>query len=153
MSAKLGEILVRENLVTPQQLREALDYQRTSGGRLGSNLVKLGIISDDVITAVLSRQYGVPSIYARDAEDAFFSAGVLHARDRLWQMELYRRVTLGRLSEVLGDALGRLRREEGRDVRGLPPSRRLQREAGFRPQCTSPSTGIQIGSTDKRPCG
>src|SRR3954451_22153343 len=62
MSAKLGEILVRENLVTPQQLREALDYQRTSGGRLGSNLVKLGIVSDDVITAVLSRQYGVPSI-------------------------------------------------------------------------------------------
>ena len=62
MSAKLGEILVRENLVSPQQLREALDYQRTSGGRLGSNLVKLGIISDDVITAVLSRQYGVPSI-------------------------------------------------------------------------------------------
>jgi type IV pilus assembly protein PilB len=62
MSSKLGEILVRENLVTPQQLREALDYQRTSGGRLGSNLVKLGIISDDVITAVLSRQYGIPSI-------------------------------------------------------------------------------------------
>ena len=62
MSAKLGEILVRENLITPQQLREALDHQRTAGGLLGSSLVKLGIISDDVITAVLSRQYGVPSI-------------------------------------------------------------------------------------------
>ncbi|MBX3287747.1 MAG: type IV-A pilus assembly ATPase PilB [Acidobacteria bacterium] len=62
MSAKLGEILVRDNLVTPQQLREALDYQRVNGGRLGTNLVKLGMISDDVITAVLSRQYGVPSI-------------------------------------------------------------------------------------------
>lgn len=62
MSAKLGEILVRENLINPQQLREALEYQRTSGGRLGSNLVKLGFISDDVITTVLSRQYGVPSI-------------------------------------------------------------------------------------------
>ena len=62
MSAKLGEILVRENLISSQQLREALEYQRGSGGRLGSNLVKLGIISDDVITAVLSRQYGVPSI-------------------------------------------------------------------------------------------
>ncbi|MEZ5306062.1 MAG: type IV-A pilus assembly ATPase PilB [Pyrinomonadaceae bacterium] len=62
MSAKLGEILVRENLITSQQLREALDYQRTNGGRLGSNLIKLGIISDEVITAVLSRQYGVPSI-------------------------------------------------------------------------------------------
>lgn len=62
MSAKLGEILVRGNLITPQQLREALDYQRSSGGRLGSNLIKLGIISDEVITAVLSRQYGVPSV-------------------------------------------------------------------------------------------
>lgn len=62
MSAKLGEILVRENLITPQQLRDALEYQRNNGGRLGSNLVKLGVVSDDVITAVLSRQYGVPSI-------------------------------------------------------------------------------------------
>jgi type IV pilus assembly protein PilB len=62
MSAKLGEILVRENLISSQQLREALDYQRSNGGRLGSNLIKLGIISDEVITAVLSRQYGVPSI-------------------------------------------------------------------------------------------
>src|ERR1043165_5157038 len=62
MSAKLGEILVRENLITPQQLRETLEYQRAIGGRLGSNLVKLGYVSDDVVTAVLSRQYGVPSI-------------------------------------------------------------------------------------------
>jgi len=62
MSAKLGEILVRENLISPQHLREALDYQREHGGRLGFNLVKLGLISDDMITAVLSRQYGVPSI-------------------------------------------------------------------------------------------
>ena len=44
MSAKLGEILVRENLITSQQLRESLDYQRTNGGRLGSNLVKLGFV-------------------------------------------------------------------------------------------------------------
>ncbi len=50
MSAKLGEILVRENLISAQQLREALEFQRESGGRLGSNLVKLGIVSDDVIT-------------------------------------------------------------------------------------------------------
>jgi type IV pilus assembly protein PilB len=62
MSAKLGEILVRENLLTPQQLREALDFQREHGGRLGFNLVKMGLVSDDMITAVLSRQYGVPSV-------------------------------------------------------------------------------------------
>ena len=62
MSAKLGEILVRENLISPQNLREALDYQREHGGRLGPSLVKLGLISDDMITAVLSRQYGIPSV-------------------------------------------------------------------------------------------
>ena len=52
---------------------------------------------------VLIDGHGVPAIYARDAEDAYFAAGVLHARDRLWQMELYRRVAMGRLSQVLGD--------------------------------------------------
>jgi type IV pilus assembly protein PilB len=62
MSAKLGEILVRENLITAQQLKEVLEYQRINGGRMGTNLVKLGMITDDVITAVLSRQYGVPAV-------------------------------------------------------------------------------------------
>ena len=62
MSAKLGEILVRENLISPQHLRQALDYQREHGGRLGYNLVKLGLLSDDTVTAVLSRQYGIPSV-------------------------------------------------------------------------------------------
>jgi type IV pilus assembly protein PilB len=62
MSAKLGEILVRENLISPQHLREALDYQREHGGRLGITLVKLGLVSDEMITAVLSRQYGIPSV-------------------------------------------------------------------------------------------
>ena len=62
MSAKLGETLLRENLITPQQLKEALDFQRMNGGRLGSTLVKLEILSDEQITAVLSRQYGVPSV-------------------------------------------------------------------------------------------
>ena len=62
MSAKLGELLVRENLITSQQLREALDHQRVHGGKFGATLVKLGFISDDMITSVVSRQYGVPSI-------------------------------------------------------------------------------------------
>ncbi|MDQ3652877.1 MAG: type IV-A pilus assembly ATPase PilB [Acidobacteriota bacterium] len=62
MSAKIGEILVREKLLTVQQLREAIDFQRQNGGRLGLNLVKLGLVSDDMITSVLSRQYGIPSV-------------------------------------------------------------------------------------------
>src|SRR5262245_14751783 len=53
---------------------------------------------------VLVDGHGVPAVYARDPEDAWFVAGVLHARDRRWQMELYRRVTLGRLSELMGES-------------------------------------------------
>lgn len=53
---------------------------------------------------VLIDGYGVPTAYARDADDAWFAAGALHARDRFWQMELYRRVTQGRLSEAMGEA-------------------------------------------------
>ncbi|MFM8534981.1 MAG: penicillin acylase family protein, partial [Acidimicrobiia bacterium] len=52
---------------------------------------------------VLFDAHGVPHIYATNEEMAWFAAGVMHARDRRWQMELYRRVTIGRLSEVLGD--------------------------------------------------
>jgi type IV pilus assembly protein PilB len=62
MSGKLGEILLKENLITPDQLKQALDHQKTNGGRLGNSLVKLGFLNDDEVTAVLSRQYGVPSI-------------------------------------------------------------------------------------------
>src|SRR5512132_3419634 len=72
MSAKLGEILVRENLISPHHLRQPLDYQREHGGRLGFNLVKLGLVSDDTITAILSRQYGIPSVNLElfDIEDS-----------------------------------------------------------------------------------
>jgi type IV pilus assembly protein PilB len=62
MSGKLGEILLKENLITADQLKQALDHQKANGGRLGSSLVKLGFLNDDEVTAVLSRQYGVPSI-------------------------------------------------------------------------------------------
>jgi type IV pilus assembly protein PilB len=62
MSSRLGEILVKDSLITADQLKQALDYQKKNGGRLGTCLVKLGLVSDDDITAVLSRQYGVPSI-------------------------------------------------------------------------------------------
>jgi type IV pilus assembly protein PilB len=62
MAVRLGELLLREKRITPGQLQEALNHQRSNGGRLGSNLVKLGFVHDDDITALLSRQYGVPAI-------------------------------------------------------------------------------------------
>ncbi|PYU03226.1 MAG: type IV-A pilus assembly ATPase PilB [Acidobacteria bacterium] len=62
MSVRLGEILVKESLISQDQLQKALEYQRANGGKLGSCLTKMGFITDDDITGVLSRQYGVPSI-------------------------------------------------------------------------------------------
>ena len=62
MAVRLGELLLRERRVTPTQLQEALTYQRSNGGRLGASLVKLGILSDDDITGVMSRQYGVAAV-------------------------------------------------------------------------------------------
>jgi type IV pilus assembly protein PilB len=62
MSVRLGEILIKESLITQEQLHKALEFQRSNGGKLGSCLTKLGFITDDDITGVLSRQYGVPSI-------------------------------------------------------------------------------------------
>ncbi len=49
--------------------------------------------------------YGVPQIYAQNQDDAYFTEGYLHAQDRLWQMDLTRRVAEGRLSEVLGSSV------------------------------------------------
>src|SRR6267143_1145620 len=62
MAVRIGELLLKEKRITPEQLQEALNYQRTNGGKLGFNLIKLGYVKDEEITALLSKQYGVPSI-------------------------------------------------------------------------------------------
>jgi len=62
MPVRIGELLLKEKRITPEQLQEALAYQKTNGGKLGLNLVRLGFVRDEDITALLSRQYGVPSI-------------------------------------------------------------------------------------------
>jgi type IV pilus assembly protein PilB len=62
MAVRIGELLLKEKRITPAQLQEALNYQKSNGGKLGFNLVKLGFLKDEEITALLSKQYGVPSI-------------------------------------------------------------------------------------------
>jgi type IV pilus assembly protein PilB len=62
MPVKLGELLLKENMVNPQQLQEALSHQKMNGGKLGKAFVSLGYVKDEEITSLLSRQYGVPSI-------------------------------------------------------------------------------------------
>ena len=50
MSVRLGEILIKESLITQDQLQKALEFQRANGGKLGSCLTKMGFITDDDIT-------------------------------------------------------------------------------------------------------
>jgi penicillin amidase len=52
---------------------------------------------------VLFDRWGIPHVYARDSSDAWFAAGYLQGKDRLWKMELYRRAAAGRLSELFGE--------------------------------------------------
>ena len=62
MPVRIGELLLKEKRITSAQLQEALSYQKKHGGKLGHNLVTLGFVKDEEITALLSKQYGVPSI-------------------------------------------------------------------------------------------
>ncbi|HUK32472.1 MAG TPA: type IV-A pilus assembly ATPase PilB [Vicinamibacterales bacterium] len=62
MAVRIGELLLKEKKITPDQLQQALAAQKANGGKLGYNLVKMGFVKDEEITALLSKQYGVPSI-------------------------------------------------------------------------------------------
>jgi len=62
MAVRIGELLLKEKLITADQLQQALTQQKANGGKLGFNLVKMGFVKDEQITALLSKQYGVPSI-------------------------------------------------------------------------------------------
>src|SRR5262245_30121922 len=62
MPVRIGELLLKEKRITPEQLQQALNHQKANGGKLGHNLVTMGLVKDEEITALLSRQYGVPSI-------------------------------------------------------------------------------------------
>ena len=62
MSQRLGDLLVKEKIITTEQLEQANKVQKEQSCRLGSALVKLGFLSDEDVTNFLSRQYGVPAI-------------------------------------------------------------------------------------------
>jgi type IV pilus assembly protein PilB len=62
MSQRLGDLLVKQGVITAEQLSQALQAQRVSSARLTSILVKLGFVTHEDVTNFLSRQYGVPAI-------------------------------------------------------------------------------------------
>ncbi|MFZ5983035.1 MAG: type IV-A pilus assembly ATPase PilB [Acidobacteriota bacterium] len=68
MAERLGEMLIKAGLISQQQLQEALALQKSNGGKLGYNLVRLGHVKEEDITSLLSEQYGVPAIHLEHFE-------------------------------------------------------------------------------------
>ena len=62
MSQRLGDLLVKEKIITQEQLQQATKTQKENNSRLGAALVKLGFLTEEDFTNFLSRQYGVPAI-------------------------------------------------------------------------------------------
>lgn len=62
MALKLGEILIKHGLITREHLEKALEHQKVHGGKLGTNIVQLGFVTEEDITRCLSKQFGVPSV-------------------------------------------------------------------------------------------
>jgi type IV pilus assembly protein PilB len=62
MSQRLGDLLVKEKIITQEQLQQAMKVMKEQNCRIGSALVKLNLLSEEDVTNFLSRQYGVPAI-------------------------------------------------------------------------------------------
>jgi type IV pilus assembly protein PilB len=62
VNEQIGELLVKENLLTAEQLREARDEARNQGSRVGAQITQLGYLNENELTDFVAKQYGVPSI-------------------------------------------------------------------------------------------
>lgn len=62
MAAKLGQMLISSNVISEEQLKQALNLQKREGGSIGGSLQRLGFISDETLLSFLSKQFGVPSV-------------------------------------------------------------------------------------------
>ena len=107
-------------------------WLRTSLPQTEGTIALAGVTAD---IDIMRDANGVPHIFAARAEDALFALGYVHAQDRLWQMEMMRRLGAGRLSEIFGKAtlnldrysrtFGLYRLAEEQTTRLLPAERAL----------------------------
>src|SRR2546430_14212309 len=93
---------------------ELLDSAR---GRLAQLDGTISVPGLDSVVEVRRDRWGVPHIYAKTQQDLFFAQGFVAAQDRLWQMEMWRRIAAGRSAGVRGSHGG----EGGRARPRLPP--------------------------------
>ena len=66
MNERIGELLVKENLLSSEQLLKAREEAATQGKRLGAQITALGFMDENELTEFVAKQYGVPSINLED---------------------------------------------------------------------------------------
>lgn len=125
MAIKLGELLIEAGVIDRTQLAQALQHQRTYGGRLGTNLVELGILDEKTLAGVLAKQMSIPSATAAQLDRVDAAALRLlrpETAERLRAVPL--REDAGRLWVAMADpsdqmALRELERLVGKPVRAM----------------------------------
>ncbi|HWE30407.1 MAG TPA: hypothetical protein VHB97_20515, partial [Polyangia bacterium] len=125
MAIKLGELLIEAGVIDRTQLAQALQHQRTYGGRLGTNLVELGIVDEKTVASVLAKQMSIPSATAAQLDRCDPAALRLLRSDvaeRLRAVPL--REDAGRLWVAMADptdqmALKELERLVGKPIRAM----------------------------------
>jgi hypothetical protein len=122
---RIGELLVEAGVISHLQLSDALQHQREHGGRLGTNLVELGLIDEKTLAGVLARQLSIPSATAAQLERCSPAAIRLlspGAAERLRAVPL--REDQGKLWVAMADptdpnAIGELSKATGKPVRAM----------------------------------
>ncbi len=98
---RIGEKLVSNALITSEQLLEAQQAQKTSGSRLGSQLVKLGHLTEEQLVNFLGDQYGVPAVVLQDVHPDPDSVRIISATD----VQKYNAIAFGRSGQTLKVAM------------------------------------------------
>ena len=84
--------------------QDAGDLRARARAALSQTTGEIAVAGLQQPVEVIRDRWGVPHIYARTVEDLFFAQGFVAAQDRLWQLDVWRRIGEGQLSEVLGPA-------------------------------------------------
>ena len=108
-------------------------FERTTRKSLPqtSGEISLAGLKEDV--EIIRDTYGVPHIYAKNEPDLLFALGYAMAQDRLWQMEFFRRLGHGRLSEILGEELVKVDRYF-RTIAAAGMNRKIPKDLAFLPE-------------------
>ena len=96
------KILLTLLIIIPAALLGGLMYLYSLQPQYSGRLTLAGLQEE---VEVIFDAYGIPHIYGQNEEDVYFALGYVHAQERLFQMEMMRRVAAGRLAEILGEKL------------------------------------------------